>query len=440
MYPFPVKTMSRDLLLKERVVIAFVGVNQPGYKTVANAYLREAVKADSRLPEVWAQTIDFDVEQDTWWMLYQLLALNPVPDIISFSIYCWNAEQIFELSQLYAQIHPEVELIAGGPEVGPRACEVLGDNPQFSAIIEGEGEKSVPSVVLSYARGGAYFGIPGVAAHTEQGIRKVPAEPLTMLDTLASPYNEAHPPALDGAAYLETFRGCPHQCAYCFEAKGSTRIRSFSWERVAKDVERMAQTPGLRSFTFIDSVFNLTLARLEKLAEILEPYAQRGISLHTIEVDIESIDKHQAELLKRCGVRSVETGPQTTNVRALKLCKRSFDKDAYLKGVAACKDEGIVVEADLIIGLPGDSVEDVLASFEFAVHCGADKVQMSTLHVLPGTPLWEQSEDLGLVFDKRAPHEIVQTHDISFRELCQLEVFGVALSKLYNARLEGGTR
>ena len=422
-----------QLLKKDRIVIAFIGINQPGYKTVANAYLREAVKADVRLPEVWAQTIDFSVDQDTWWMLYQLLALDPQPDFISFSVYCWNAAQVFELTRMLHQVWPEVKLIMGGPEVGPQALEVLEEHPELYAVIAGEGEKSVPALLLSYAREGEPFGIAGVACHTSDGPRITPEEPIENLDAIPSPYTTEHPPALDGAAYLETFRGCPHQCAYCFEAKGSTRIRSFSWSRVEEDVARVASTPGLKSFTFIDSVFNLTLPRLKKIAEIMDPWVCKGIRLHTIEVDIEAIDDEQALLLKKCGVVSVETGPQTTNDRALNACRRSLDKQKFLAGVKACRSQGIRVEADLIIGLPDDTVSDVLDSMEFAVHSGADKVQMSTLHVLPGTPLWDNADELGLVYDTNAPHEIIETRDISYRDLRKLEVFGVALSSLVDA-------
>lgn len=422
-------------LTTSRLVVAFIGINQPGYQTIANAYLREAVKADSRLPEVWALNLDFNVEQDVWWMCYQILGLNPRLDVVSFAVYCWNAGQVFALSQMLAKLAPEIKLIAGGPEVGPIACETLTAHPEFCAVIEGEGERSVPDVLLSIAREGSPYGIPGVAALSSHGVAMMPAKPVDPLDTVRPPYTDKHLPALDGAAYLETYRGCPHSCAYCFEAKGSKRIRAFSWERVKKDVERVASTPGLTSFTFIDSVFNLTLPRLEKLAEILEPWARRGIRLHTIEVDIESVDAHQADLLKRCGVASVETGPQTTNLRALELCQRSLDKEKFLSGVQALREVGIAVEADLIIGLPGDTQRDVLASMRFALNSGATRVQMSTLHVLPGTPLWERADELGLIYDESAPHDIMATNEMSYRELRRVEVFGSALSKLIDARI-----
>ncbi|MCL2492366.1 MAG: radical SAM protein, partial [Coriobacteriia bacterium] len=206
-------------------------------------------------------------------------------------------------------------------------------------------------------------------------------------------------------------------------------------ERIAHDIERMAAIPGMRSFSFVDSVFNLTRQRLERLSDILAPYVEQGLRLHTIEVDIESIDDEQAALLARAGVVSVETGPQTVGPKALERCNRTLDKEAYRAGVEACKRVGIRVEADLIIGLPGDTVQDILDSFHFALDADPGIVQASTLHVLPGTLLWERADEYGLIFDPNPPHEIVETRDISYTDLRDLEVFGHALGKLYRARL-----
>jgi radical SAM superfamily enzyme len=133
-------------------------------------------------------------------------------------------------------------------------------------------------------------------------------------------------------------------------------------------------------------------------------------------------------------VVSVETGPQTTGACALGLSNRSFDEEAYRRGVRACTQAGIQVEADLIIGLPGDTVATVLDSFQFAVDADPAIIQASTLHVLPGTEMWEKADERGLRYDKNPPHEVIETCDIGYLDLRNLEVFGLALGKLYRAR------
>jgi coproporphyrinogen III oxidase-like Fe-S oxidoreductase len=182
-------------------------------------------------------------------------------------------------------------------------------------------------------------------------------------------------------------------------------------------------------------VFNLTDSRLSWLADALEPHARRGVRLHTIEVDIERIDAEAARTLARAGVASVETGPQTVGAQALRTCRRRFDAEAFAAGVKALRAEGISVECDLIVGLPGDDAYDFLSGLRFCLDLDPGIVQTSTLHVLPGTELWERADELGLRFDPKPPHEVVVTPDTSYADLRRAEVLSMAVSRAYRARL-----
>ncbi len=422
----------------KRLVVALAGVSAPGYRSLANAYLRASLKADTRLPELWITTPEFTTATDPWWIAYQMLALDPAPDVVGFSVMCFNARTVYEAIRVIKASNPATYVVVGGPEVGPIPHDVLAEQPGIDAVVTGEGEFALPDLLHSLVRGGDPCSVPGVTAREGSTTLSGPArEPIADLDTVPSPFL-AGPHATDGSTYLETFRGCPHRCAYCFEGKGSTRIRSFSWDRIAADIEAVASTPGMRSLSFIDPVFNLTTDRLTRLSELMSPWAKRGVRLHTIEVDIERVDDEAAALLARAGVVSVETGPQTIGGTALTQCHRSFDAQKFAAGVLACKQAGIVVECDLIVGLPGDTARDVRDSLEFVLSLDPGRIQLSTLHVLPGTDLWYRAGELGLTYDPQPPHELIKTAQLSYAELRQLEVSGNAAATIYRARVPKG--
>ena len=431
---------QRDKLIHDSATVVLVSLDCPGYESYATALLRESLKADPRLPDLRVASISAPDGYDPWWIAWRLARLEPAPDFVCFSAYCWNSDHLVAAARLTRRLLPDARIVFGGPEVGPQALEWLARYPWLDAVALAEGERVLPELVYSWARGGDATTIPGLAVRDDTGapVSAGAAVALEPLDTLPCAYTDQHPPATDGSAYMETYRGCPHACSYCFEGKGLKRIRSFSYKRIAAEVKRMAETPGLSSFSVIDAVFNLSTERLERLAEIFEPYARRGLRLHTIEVDLEHIDERQAQLLARCGVISVESGPQTTNQRALELVHRRFDPGRWLEGMAACQAQGIAVEADLIIGLPGDSPADVCASFDFVAASGVDILQASTLRILPGTDLWLRAAELGLCFDEQAPHEIISTPDISYDELRQLETYGLIVQKLLRSRARQG--
>ncbi|MDZ4180749.1 MAG: radical SAM protein [Coriobacteriia bacterium] len=423
-------------MMQPELRVALVDMSWPGYRSLALGYLRAYAAADPRLSgRAGFTTLELDSDTDPWWVAYRLDDLEP--DVVGFSVTCWNARSVFDAARLLAAARPGTHIVLGGPEVGPVAEQVLADHPYVDAVVRGEGEETFADVLDALLGSRPLAGVAGVSARTDDGIVTAPDRPLiTDLDSIPSPYTTGVLTPVDGATYIETYRGCPHQCGYCFEGKGYGRIRKFSRGRVAEEIAAVATAPGVRSFSFIDPVFNLTDEHLRWLSDTLEPFAREGMRLHTIEVDVERIGAAQAADLRRAGVLSVETGPQSVGSAALEACKRGFDRDTFAAGVAACRARGIRVECDFIIGLPGDTADDVDDGLRFALSLDPGKIQVSTLHVLPGTDLWERAEEFGLVFDPQPPHEIVRTRDFGFSDLRRTEVFGMTLARLYGARVE----
>ena len=322
--------------------VALVGVSSPGYRSLALGYLRAYAEADSRLSGVGFVTLDLDTDLDPWWIAYRVLALEP--DVVGFSVVCWNAQAVYQAARIIAGSRPQTLIVLGGPEVGPIAESVLAENPAVGAVVRGEGEETFAELLATQMRAGDLTRVRGVTARSGERIVSAADRPLIAdLDSIPSPYLSGSLVPVDGSAYIESYRGCPHACGYCYEGKGYQRIRRFSDARVEAEIAAIAATPGVRTFSFIDPVFNLTADRLTWLAETLAPYASRGVRLHTIEVDLERIGAPEAALLAEAGVVSVETGPQSVGAAALTACNRSFDADGLLggcEGMQRCRHLG----------------------------------------------------------------------------------------------------
>lgn len=424
--------------MAEPLKVALLAMNAPGYQSLALAYLRAFAEADSRLKgRVAFQTLDLESDYEPWWIAYRLIGMEP--DVLAVSVLCWNARAVYDVCRIVKQALPRVRIVLGGPEVGPVAEQVLLDHPYVDAVVRGEGEETFAEVLDLLRRDKPLTRAEGVTARNAEGApRSAPDRTLIAdLDRIPSPYLTGVLKPQAGRAYIEGFRGCPHRCAYCFEGKGYGRIRSFSQARVEAEIRFLAEECGITSLSFIDPVFNLTSERLGWLTDALEPYAREGMRLHTIEVDIERLDEASAAQLKRAGVVSVETGPQSIGAAALDACHRPFDEERFRRGVAACKTQGISVECDIIAGLPGDTVDDFFAGIAFCLALDPGIIQTSTLHVLPGTELWARAEEFGLRFDPMPPHEVIATPTFSFSDLRRAEARSLYLSRTYGARLTG---
>ncbi len=423
--------------MREKLRVLLVALNScsnPHYFSLANGYLKAYALAVPELSEkVSIETADFCVECNSVTQILFYLA-GAQPDVVGLSCYCWNMEKMSDIVRLAAGILPETAFVMGGPEVGPIAHEVLAKNPNASVVVRGEGEKTFAEYLRSAVEGLPLTSVDGITFRDGDSIIANPdRRPIENLDEIPSPYLTGALRPVDGVTYLETYRGCPFSCSYCYEGKGLRRLRYFSDERVESEIEFIMSHPEIKSFSFIDSVFNLSRERLSKLAGWLSDHNERGVVLHTIEIAAEQVDEETVELFKKAKVISVETGPQAVHPETIENARRRFDREKFAAGVRALEEAGIKVECDMIIGLPGDNFFRFAQSAAYVFSLAPSKVVFSTLNVLPGTDFYRRAAEFGLEFDEKAPHVVQQTASFPFRELRKAEMFARSLDREYNA-------
>ncbi len=83
----------------------------------------------------------------------------------------------------------------------------------------------------------------------------------------------------------------------------------------------------------------------------------------------------------------VELGLQTSNEKTARLINRCYENECFSYAVKELKQRGVEVIAHVILGLPGETREDMLRTVRFACGCGIDGIKLQLLHVLKNTPL-----------------------------------------------------
>ena len=110
------------------------------------------------------------------------------------------------------------------------------------------------------------------------------------------------------------------------------------------------------------------------------------------------------ELLAELNQRTylwLELGMQTMHDQTLRAINRGHDHACFVGAVKRCKQRGLRVCAHLILGLPGETREQMLASVKELNRLGVDGVKLHHLHVLKGSLLEEQYRDGTLVLMDR---------------------------------------
>ncbi|MBA4369613.1 MAG: hypothetical protein C0403_18470 [Desulfobacterium sp.] len=136
------------------------------------------------------------------------------------------------------------------------------------------------------------------------------------------------------------------------------------------------------------------------------------------ETRAEQIDKNIADLFLHAGFSMFEIGLQSTNPKALELMNRRTDLSRFLKGTTLLKEREILPRIDLIVGLPGDTLDTFKQSADFiAKHDLFDDIMVFPLSVLPGTDFRKNSQKLQLTFDDTPPYSILHTPAFSQEEM-----------------------
>lgn len=89
----------------------------------------------------------------------------------------------------------------------------------------------------------------------------------------------------------------------------------------------------------------------------------------------------------------VELGLQTIHEESARYIRRGYELPVYDKAVKELRERGIGVITHLIIGLPGETRQDILKSVRYVCESGASGIKLQLLHILKGTDLEKEYQE-----------------------------------------------
>lgn len=342
------------------------------------------------------------------------------PWMLGFTCYLWNVERTLWAAARVKSLRPETLIVIGGPEVTPDNAWVLeGGAQDFAAI--GEGEATFSDLLAHFAGGPPLGAIDGLV-HRESGSLRFnsPRAPMADLDGVSSPYLAGILDAGDEEQLLlETVRGCIFKCKFCYYPKAYDGLYFVSREKVLANLAH-ARASGAREVYILDPTLNQRRDFIPFLEVLREGNRDGRLELHA-ELRGEGITAAHARLLREANFKEVEIGLQSVDAKAQDLMDRRNSLKAFERGALALRAEGIRVKVDLIVGLPGDTVESVRRGMRYLADGGFhDDIQVFQLSVLPGTSFRQEAAQLGLEFQPRPPYYTLRTPDLSLDDMLGL--------------------
>ena len=328
-------------------------------------------------------------------------------DVYGFSVYIWNAPEMYAFASELKTLLPTALLVFGGPEVSFENESFFERHPEVNVIISGEGEQAFPDLVRAYASG-----------ETVER-RLLRAKPYDRFTESGIYYDEIGEEPR-GLVYYESVRGCPFACAYCLSSR-SEGIRAKSAEKALDDLLAFERFDGIRTVKLVDRTFNFDRERAKIIWRALsEP---RYTKEYHFEVSAALLDEESFAILASVpkGKFRLEIGVQSTNPRTIKAIGRALDTQKTLLALERLHEKGnLHVHADLIAGLPYEDYASFAASFD-DVYGKASVLQLGILKLLRGSRMREEAERYGIVYSPQVPYRVLKTDVLSFAELMRLE-------------------
>lgn len=357
-------------------------------------------------------------------------------DYIFASAYIWNIESLSILFSNFRQINQQTKIIFGGPEVTYNALAQLEKHLFLDAVMIGEGEQIFIEWMTraeTISTNDAFASTRGIAYRINDSIVVNELMPLLEdLDDIPFPYDED---TLQGnkILYYESSRGCPYNCSYCLSS-AEKGVRYFSLNRVKEDLDLFLKH-NVPQVKFVDRTFNALKKHALSILKFLVEHDNDVTNFH-FEITASLLDQDYFDILEKArpGLFQFEVGIQTTYQPTMYAIHRPIE---FEKVKEAClhilKIGGIHLHVDLIAGLPFESYERFLTSFDEVYQIGAEQLQLGFLKVLEGTKIYSELAEHQYLVRSQAPYEILQNKYISFHEIAKLKEIETLVEYYYNS-------
>lgn len=360
---------------------------------------------------------EFTFHQPALEIVEQLLAENP--HIIGFGIYIWNVVQTTEVLDLLRRLRPDIVLVIGGPEVSYEYEEQEAFRLCDHLII-GEADLAFRMLVESLLRG--------------ETPPKVIVPTLPVLSDIVLPYDAyTQEDLLQRLIYVEASRGCPFQCEFCLSSL-DIPVRTFPLDRFLGALEDLLAR-GARAFKFVDRTFNLNLAFSTAILQFCLDHYTPGFELH-FEMIPDRLPPAIREIVARFppGAIQFEIGIQTLNPEVSRNISRPLKWDRIVENFRYLREHtGVHLHADLIFGLPGETLESFARGFDALLALEPGEIQLGILKRLRGTPIIHRTQAFALVFSSRPPYEVLQTSTVDFGVMQRMKRFARYFELYHNS-------
>lgn len=317
------------------------------------------------------------------------------PDILMFGTVTPAFLTVVEWLKAIKQHFPNVPIILGGPHAAIFPRETL-THKVIDYVIVGEAWHTLPELLDSLKNKGDLSNVKGIGFRNgEEILITAPRERIKSWEGIPFPARDLLPnfkytstiSKRKPVTSIITAQGCPFKCTYC----AADRFVVFRDPiEVADEIEECVDKYGIKEILVYDETFTVNQARAMKICEEI---IRRGINkkiVFAIRTRADCLTKELIDKIAEAGCVRINFGIETADEEALKKMKRYLPKEKIKQAVKWAQDAGIDALGFFMLGVPGETVESIKNTINFAKELNLDYVIFTKLTISPNTELFDE--------------------------------------------------
>jgi anaerobic magnesium-protoporphyrin IX monomethyl ester cyclase len=323
------------------------------------------------------------------------------PEIVGITCSSLTYSCCVEMAKAAKEAYPPCKVVVGGPHASYMP-ETLLQHREIDFVVIGEGESAMVKLAASIQKGEPKTVsaiIPGVACKVAGETVKTPQQFISDLDIIPFPARHLLPmkmydrvlPYIDAKPVdtMSILRGCPYQCAYCETRElWGTSCRAFSPQRVIDEIKNMIENYGTKGIYFVGDNFTINKNRTIELCHKIK---ENKLDLKwTCETRADLINKELLSEMKSAGCQTIFFGVESGSERIQQKLNKNIDLQEVKRTFDLTRQLGIRTATSFMLGIPGETVEDMQATFKYAKTLKADVCMFNIYIACPGSKLYDE--------------------------------------------------
>ncbi len=337
--------------------------------------------------------------------------LDENPDVVGFSSTTLVVTNAARIAGALKQARPDIVTLVGGAHFSAVPVETLNRFPEFDLGVVGEGEFTLPELLNTFVTGGDLANVKGLVYREEGEPVFTPRRELVQdMDSLPMPAWDLFPDLpkyyqhvtvrIDRvpSASLLISRGClKGECTFCARDFYSSKTRIHSPQRALEMIRHLQENYGIKSINFEDEDLLIFRKVLKQFCQLL--IDEKVDITWAISGRVDVVKPDLLELMKAAGCWSISYGVESGDQQVLDNMKKNVSLDQIKQALQWTREAGISPKAFFMVGSPGDTLQTIRKTTQFALDLPLDYFQMSYFVPLPGTEIYTNWQKYGTFED-----------------------------------------